>query len=186
MGVAGHADVLAHIDHWLSQVVIGLNLCPFASVPHKAGRVRKVVCDSADEACVAQALVEELHLLQASSTSELETTLLVTPHCFTNFLDYNEFLGLVDDLIEQLGWQGVFQVASFHPDYQFAGTHKEDDGNLTNCAPYPLFHLLREESLSRAVNGYPAVAQVPEINIKTMHSLTPEQKKQLFYYLARF
>ena len=186
MAVAGREDVLAHIDHWLNKVVIGLNLCPFAGSPHKAGRVRKVVCDSTDEASVAAALVQELHLLQASSTSELETTLVVTPHCFANFLDYNEFLGLVDDLIEQCGWQGVFQVASFHPDYQFAGTREGDDENLTNSAPYPIFHLLREESLSKAVDSYPAVAQIPETNIETMRGLTPEQKKQLFYYLARF
>jgi len=184
--VTSDAEVLEQVDHWLNEVVIGLNLCPFAGGPSNANRIRKVVCEASDDTSVAEILVGELLRLESVPISEVETTLVIVPHCFESFVDYNQFLGFIEEVIEQYNWQGIFQVASFHPDYQFADTQKDDDENLTNRAPYPMFHLLREESLTRAVDNYPGVDEIPGVNIEKMRSLPLEQKKRLFYYLSQF
>ncbi len=178
-----HQQVSDQVDRWLQQVVIGLNLCPFALKPYKNKQIRLEVSDCTDEACLLQQLQDEFHRLQQTEVAELETTLLITPFMLNDFYDYNQFLDYVDALIDSNDWVGTFQVATFHPDYQFAGTQADDDENLTNRAPYPILHLLREESLEKAIARYPNPEQIPENNIETVCHLSTEQKAQLFPYL---
>lgn len=171
------------IDHWLYNVVIGLNLCPFALKPYKNKQIRTVVSECTDEACLLEEILNEFKRLETTDVKELETTLLVVPNMLQDFYDYNQFLDYVDALIEQSNWTGIFQVATFHPDYQFAGTKPEDAENLTNRSPYPILHLLREESLEKAIARYPNPEQIPETNIKRVQDLNQVERKALFPFL---
>ncbi len=148
---------------------MGLNLCPFAKRELRAGRVRFMVSDATEEAQLLQALHAELQRLVDDSA--IETSLLIHPKVLTDFDDYNQFLDLADGLLVQMGLDGVFQIASFHPQYQFEGTEFEDVENYTNRSPYPLLHLLREESLSQAIDDYPDVDGIPKRNIGRLERL---------------
>jgi len=166
------------VRRWLESVVIDLNLCPFARREFLDDRIRFTETDATNEVQLLQALEAELELLSASDS--IETTLLVHPNVLADFEDYNQFLGLADGLLLQMGLEGVFQIASFHPDYQFAGTHPEDAENYTNRSPHPLLHLLREESLARAIEHTADVDQIPIRNIQKMNELGVEKLKLLF------
>lgn len=122
-------------------------------------------------------------MLETSTSDQLETTLVVTPNAFPDFLDYNDFLSRAELVIKKAGLEGVFQLASFHPNYQFYGTAPEDLGNLTNRSPYPIFHLLREESLEHALAEYSEPESIYETNIKTVSDLKPEILRKKFWYL---
>lgn len=167
----------SEVRHWLKSVVIELNLCPFAERELINGRVRFAESDAANEVQLLQALEAEFELLAGDAS--IETTLLVHPHVLTDFEDYNQFLELADGLLVQMGLDGIFQIASFHPDYQFAGTHPDDAENYTNRSPYPLLHILREESLARAIELTPDVDQIPIRNIRKMNELGTEELKLL-------
>lgn len=171
------------VDQWLDQVVIGLNLCPFALKPYKNQQIDLVVSNCTDEACLLENLQQELQRLENTAAADLETTLLIVPNMMQDFYDYNQFLDYVDALIEQQGWTGTFQIATFHPDYQFGGTMPEDAENLTNRAPYPILHLLREASLEKALAHYPHPEQIPENNIQTVSTLSDSDKLKLFPFL---
>lgn len=173
------------VRDWLEKIVIGLNLCPFAAQPAHSGRVRVVVSDAQDELDLLAELQIELQKLDDSKPAEIETTLIAVPRMFADFVDYNDFLDQVDGLLDQFEWTGIYQVASFHPHYQFAGTAPDDPENLTNRAPYPLLHLLREDSIEAAVDSHPDVDGIPQANIGRMRALSDEQRVQLFAYLAR-
>ena len=134
--------------------MIGLNLCPFAKAVHAKQQVRFVISDATTESALLEQLGEELVLLRDTPADQVDTTLLVHPQVLGDFLDYNDFLDQADALVEALALDGVLQVASFHPDYQFAGTDPDDAENLTNRAPWPTLHLLREDSVARAVDAY--------------------------------
>ena len=136
--------VEAAVRHWIETVVIGLNLCPFAARPFRAGQVRIHVSDCTDELELLTELQLELTRLDETPAAELETTIIAIPRMLADFLDYNDFLDRVDDLLEQFGWVGEYQLASFHPQYQFAGTQADDAENLTNRSPVPLLHILRD------------------------------------------
>lgn len=177
------APEVAAVRRWLSDVVIGLNLCPFAGHPTSEGRVRFQVSQAKKQKALLAELQAELALLESTPAATLETTLLIVPHLLADFLDYNDFLDRAEVLIARGGWQGTFQVASFHPHYQFANTEPTDAENLTNRAPYPILHLLREASIDQAVDFYPDIDQIPESNILRMNALTDEQKQRLFPYL---
>lgn len=164
--------------NWLESVVIGLKLCPFAKREYDDNRVRFAVTDSATELHLLQTLESELQLLFGNET--IETTLLIHPGVLDDFADYNQFLDLADRLLVQMNLEGVFQIASFHPDYQFEGTLPDDAENYTNRSPYPTLHILREKSLARAIDATPDIDQVPARNIKTMKSLGAEEMKKLF------
>ncbi len=176
---------VAEVRAWLDDVVIGLNLCPFASRPARLGQVHYSVSEAEDEEQLLQELQAELQALEATSAGERETTLLIVPTLLEDFYDYNQFLEWVDQLILRGGWEGQFQVASFHPHYQFAGTEPDDAENLTNRAPYPILHLLREQSLEAMLARYPDSDQIPERNIATMNELSEAQIQRLFGYLFR-
>ncbi|MDB5986902.1 MAG: hypothetical protein JWR16_1955 [Nevskia sp.] len=173
----------AEIRQWLDAVVIGLNLCPFAARPVRAGRLRIHVSAARTELELLTELQFELQRLEDSTADELETTIIALPQMLAEFADYNDFLGQVDELLEQFEWAGDYQVASFHPQYQFAGTAPDDAENLTNRAPYPLLHLLREDSVEAALDSYPDADRIGEDNIRKMRELNPLQRRQLFGYL---
>ena len=157
--------------HWLERAVIGLNLCPFAKAVHVKEQIRWVESPAEDPEQLLEDLVRELQFLAAADPAEVETTLLIHPRALTDFLDYNDFLDVADAAVESLGLAGVLQVASFHPDYQFAGTAPDDVENLSNRSPYPTLHLLREASIDEAVAAFPEAASIYERNIETLRRL---------------
>ena len=168
------ARVEADVRRWLERAVIGLNLCPFAKAVYARNQVRIVVSDASTERALLEQLGEEMALLRDTPAGQVDTTLLVHPQVLGDFLDFNDFLDDADALVEALDLDGVLQVASFHPHYQFAGTEPDDAVNLTNHAPYPILHLLREDSVDRAVAAYPEPDSIIERNVAAMQELGSE------------
>ena len=156
---------------WLERAVIGLNLCPFAKAVHVRGQIRWVLSDVTTPEALLATLGEELLWLRDTRADDVDTTLLIHPQVLTDFLEYNDFLETADALVESLGLDGVLQVASFHPDYQFAGSAPDDVENFTNRSPYPTLHLLREDSVSRAVEAFPDPDVIVERNVETLRKL---------------
>ena len=165
------ADPIAATRRWLERAVIGLNLCPFAKAVHVKDQVRYVLSEATTADALLQELAEELAWLAETDPGVVDTTLLVHPHVLQDFGDYNDFLDQADAAVDALGLEGEIQVASFHPDYRFAGTDPDDPGNLTNRSPYPMLHLLREASIDRAVAAYPDPDVIVDRNIATMERL---------------
>ena len=165
------------VRQWVEDVVVELNLCPFAKRELTADRVRFVVTDAVSEDELLEALAFELEFL--GSTPSIETTLVIHPHVLGDFSLYNQFLDNADRLLVALKLEGVFQVASFHPDYQFADTKADDAENYTNRSPYPVLHLLREESLERVIASTPDIDQIPKRNIETMNRLGTESLRSM-------
>ncbi len=165
---------IAATRRWLERAVIGLNLCPFAKAVYVKQQVRFVLSDASTPEALLEQLAEELVLLRDTPAEQVDTTLLVHPDVLTDFLDYNDFLDNVDAAVEALDLQGVLQVASFHPDYQFAGTAADDIGNYSNRSPYPTLHLLREDSIDRAVEVFPDPDVIVERNLQTLDKLGVE------------
>ena len=172
------------VRQWLDSVVIGLNLCPFAARPVREGRLRVCVSEARDELELLTELQLELRKLDETPLAELETTVIAIPQMLADFADYNDFLDQVDALLEQFEWTGEYQVASFHPHYQFAGTMPDDAENLSNRSPWPLLHLLREDSVEAALDSHPDPDRIPQDNIQRLRGLTQEQRGQLFGYLS--
>ena len=156
---------------WLLDAVVGLNLCPFAKSVVVKEMVRYRVCTSADSADLLVMLREELQHLAEADPNQLDTTLLIAPKALPDFLDFNEFLTDCDDVLTDLGLDGVLQVADFHPHYQFGGTEADDIENFTNRTPYPTLHLLREASIDKAVQAYPDASLIFERNIEVLNQL---------------
>jgi uncharacterized protein len=165
---------LAETRAWVQRAVIGLNLCPFAKAPQTKGLVRYALSLATDPEALMADLVAELERLAESPADRLETTLLVHPHVFADFEAFNDFLDLADGAVQALDLEGVIQVASFHPDYRFADSAPDDVANATNRAPYPTLHLLREDSIDRAVQAFPEAETIFEANIETMRQLGAE------------
>ena len=168
------AAILAATAAWLEKAVIGLNLCPFAKSVHVKKQIRYVVSDASTPEELLAELLDELQTLSDSSPEEIDTTLLIHPDVLTDFLDYNEFLDVADAAVEDLDLEGELQVASFHPRFQFADTAPDDMGNYSNRSPYPTLHLLREESIERAVEAFPQASGIFENNIETLEKLGHE------------
>lgn len=156
---------------WLERAVIGLNLCPFAKSVHVKGQVHYAVSAARHTERLLDDLIFELKALLALDASVRDTTLLVAPDCLGNFLDFNDFLAQADQALVDLELEGVIQIASLHPDYQFAGTSVDDITNFTNRSPYPTLHLLREDSIDRAVQAFPDAEAIFEVNMQTMEQL---------------
>lgn len=165
------AQAIAETRAWVDRAVIGLNLCPFAKAVQTKDQVRYVVSAATDEEALLQQLCDEMRLLVDTPAGEIDTTLLIHPSVLTNFLDYNDFLDVVDAAVDELGLAGVLQVASFHPDYQFDGTEVSDVTNATNQSPYPTLHLLREDSVDRAVTAFAEPETIFEANMRTLEAL---------------
>jgi hypothetical protein len=165
--------VLQATRAWVEHAVIGLNLCPFAKAVQVKGLMRYVCSDARDTDALLAVLRSELQRLADTPMDEVETTLLVHPQVLQYFLDYNDFLAEADALLEQMGLDGTLQIASFHPQYQFAGTDADDIENATNRSPYPTLHLLREASIERAVAAFPEAEAIYEANQRTLRALGP-------------
>jgi len=166
--------IVAATRKWLERAVIGLNLCPFAKSVYVKEQVRYVVSNASTPEQLLETLMNELQHLSDTSPEQVDTTLLIHPFVLTDFEDYNEFLDVADVAVEDLQLEGELQVASFHPDYQFADTDANDIANYTNRAPYPILHLLREDSIARAVDAFPQAEEIFEKNIDTMEKLGHE------------
>ena len=164
---------IAETRAWVDRAVIGLKLCPFARAPQLQGLVRYVTSPATTVDALLDDLESELRRLAAASADEIETTLLIHPEVLQDFHEYNDFLELAEHAVESLGLEGVLQVASFHPRYQFAGTDIDDLGNASNRSPFPTLHLLREESIERAVEAYGDTEAIFEANIATLEQLGP-------------
>ena len=171
--------VVAHTRAWVARAVVGLNLCPFAKAPMVKEQIRYVVSDASHAQALAQALCEQLHALARADPQVLETTLLIHPGVLAEFDAYNDFLDVAEELLEALGYAGELQIASFHPDYRFAGAAPDDIANATNRAPYPILHLLREASIDRAVAAIPDARPIFEANIDTLRRLGAQGWKDL-------
>ncbi|MFN3545247.1 MAG: DUF1415 domain-containing protein [Thiobacillus sp.] len=165
------AEVVAAMREWIEKAVIGLNLCPFAKAVYVRNQVRFVVSRAPHLDGFLEDLDRELDFLAVADPAEVDTTLLIHPTLLPDFLDFNDFLRLAESAVAEHGLEGVIQIASFHPQYQFEGTAPDDLGNFTNRAPFPTLHLLREASIERAVAAFPEVERIYERNIETMRRL---------------
>ena len=166
-------DPLARTRHWLEQAVIGLNLCPFAKSVHAKGQIRYVLSPATTTEALLAELLAELQFLATAVVEQVDTTLLVHPMVLGDFLDFNDFLAAAEAALEALELDGVLQIASFHPQFQFAGTAPGDMGNCSNRSPYPTLHLLREQSIDRAVAACPDPEAIYGRNIETLEALGP-------------
>lgn len=165
------ASVITATRQWVERAVIGLNLCPFAKSVHVKGQVHYAVSHATTRADLLQDLTTELQALQASDPAVRDQTLVIAPSVLSDFLDFNDFLHDADRALRQLGLEGVLQIASFHPQFQFAGTAEDDITNYTNRGPYPMLHLLREDSIARAVAAFPEPETIFEKNMQTLEQL---------------
>ena len=172
--------IVAATQCWLERAVIGLNLCPFAKAVHVKKQIRYAVtaAQTADE--LLAELAHELQLLVDTAPTTLDTTLLIHPQVMGDFLDFHFFLAEANAAIRNLGLEGVFQIASLHPQYEFAGSDTDDIENFSNRSPYPTLHLLREASIDRAVAAFPDAADIFERNIETLQTLGPDGWQRLW------
>lgn len=165
------ATVVQDMRTWLERAVIGLNLCPFAKAVHVKGQIHYVVSLATEPQELLQDLARELKALASMDPEARDTTLLMAPLCLSDFLDFNDFLAEADRTLLDLDFDGMLQIASFHPDFQFAGTTADDITNFTNRAPYPTLHLLREASIDRAVEAFPEAETIFEKNMQTLEQM---------------
>lgn len=171
--------IIADTQTWLEKAVIGLNLCPFAKAVHVKKQIRYVVSEATTPEALLEDLLAELRKLQHTPAEEIDTTLLIHPYVLTDFLDFNDFLDTVDIATAEPEFGNAFQVASLHPQYQFAGTAVDDIENYTNRAPYPTLHLLREDSVDKAVDAFPDADRIADTNIETLLKLGHEGWEKL-------
>lgn len=162
---------------WLRDIVIALNFCPFAKKELLRDTIRLQVCSMHDIGKMLEQLVGQMLFLQENN--DIETTLLIYPDQFSDFEEFLDFVDMAQQILQMQGMEGVFQLATFHPDYCFEGVPQDDPGNYTNRSPYPMVHILREAAVEAAIEHYPNPEQIPERNVKTAHSLGIEQLKLL-------
>lgn len=165
------APFIVETRAWVERVVIGLKLCPFAPAPALKGLVRYATSEANNPEALLEDLAMELQHLVASPPEEVETTLLIHPQVLQDFHDFNDFLEVADEALRMWGLEGEIQIASFHPQYQFAGTDPDDIGNATNRSPYPMLHLLREQSIARAVDAFGDTRSISVANLETLEKL---------------
>ena len=171
MDSTDHDIILEDTRRWLEKAVIGLNLCPFAKSVYVKNQVRIVVSEARDPATLLEQLMMELKLLAETPSEETDTSLLVHPYVLQRFLNFNDFLEIVDAAVAELGLEGELQVASFHPKFQFSDTTINDISNFTNRSPYPTLHLIRESSIARAVEAFPEAEAIFERNIALLEEM---------------
>jgi hypothetical protein len=168
---AATSPFISDTVRWLERAVIGLNLCPFAKGVHVKGQIHYAVASTDNTEEVLELLRSELAALVNTPAEERDTTLIVLPHCLQDFLDFNDFLGRAEAVLDDMELEGTLQIASFHPQFQFAGTDADDVTNCTNRSPYPTLHLLREESIDRAVEVFPEAESIFERNMEVLEGL---------------
>lgn len=173
------------IWQWLDDVVIDLNLCPFAKKPRRQNQIRLVMATSESLTALLDKFADELDHLAKTPDEQTDTTMFAIQNELADFEDYLDFLDECHRVNDELGYEGVFQLASFHPDYQFEGLEFDDHANLTNRSPLPIVHIIREESVSRVLKNYPSPERIPEDNIDRVRALNSQQLTQLFPYLFK-
>ena len=156
---------------WLERAVIALNLCPFAKAVHTKAQIHYVVSAATDGRELLQDLQRELEALAEIAPDQRDTTLLMAPACLEDFLDFNDFLAHADALLVALELDEDYQIADFHPQYQFGGTNPDEMGNFTNRSPYPTLHLLREDSIDKAGEVFPEAETIYERNMETLEKI---------------
>ncbi len=171
MNKESNDDIIAVTQRWLERAVIGLNLCPFAKAVHVKKQIRYTVSSATTPEALLEDLIREMEILAETSPEKIDTTLLIHPYVLQDFLDYNDFLDVADEVLLDRDLAGELQIASMHPQYQFADTNINDIENYTNRSPYPTLHLLREESVDKAVAAFPEADKIFEKNIETMNKL---------------
>ncbi|MDR7269253.1 hypothetical protein J2X20_001882 [Pelomonas saccharophila] len=172
-------QIIQDTRDWVVKAVIGLNLCPFAKAVHVNDRIRYVVSEATEPEALLKDLARELLTLNRADPEEIDTTLVIHPNVLTDFLDFNDFLDAADALVEELKLDGILQIADFHPGYQFDGSAADDIANYSNRSPYPTLHILREDSIERAVESMPDTASIYESNLETLDKLGHEGWRQL-------
>lgn len=178
-------NVLGITKAWLEAFVLGLNLCPFARHPYRTEKIRYVVFEGEDLEQLTETLVKELQYLDTTTPSVCETVLIILKDALADFQEYLDYLEMAEIVVEQMDFEGIFQVASFHPDYQFDETLPNDVENYTNRSPYPILHLLREDSVERAIEAFPEVGDIPTQNIETMKKLGIQTVKKMLNDIKR-
>ena len=170
--------IISRVRYWIDEAVVGLNLCPFANSVIQQNKVHYVVSKSEElESLILELYQQCQHLIE---TPEIETTLLIIPHQLQEFADFNQILDQVDAMIEGFSWVGVFQIASFHPSYQFSNTRPEDRQNWSNRSPFPILHILRESKITQAVSSYKNPEKIPEANIRTLETMDAKEFERVF------
>ncbi len=169
------------VETWLYEVVIGLQLCPFAKAPAQKNQIRIVISNASTEEALNEELIKECQFLD--NNKDTETSLLVCPQMLNDFFDFCQFLYWAQSTLKSNDWQGIYQLAHFHPHYCFSNCEPKDPQNLTNRSPYPILHILRESSLTKVLEKFENSDSIPERNIQTMNNLNQKQIKQYFYYL---
>ena len=173
------ADIVGLTKAWLEHAVIGLNLCPFAKSVYVKEKIDYRLCTATEPDQLLDALKTALQDLVDTDPEVIDTTLLIHPWVLQDFFEYNNFLDRADNLLDKAGLNGVIQIASFHPQYQFADTTPDDITNSTNRSPYPMLHLLREDSLTKAIDAVPEAATIFERNMETLRNLGSDGWQQL-------
>ena len=168
---------IAATKSWLKNVVIGMNFCPFAALPYKKGEVLFILDKKNNDELRLGTLVSQLSAMD--NDESIETTLIIYPDHYKDFYDYLDWVSLCENAIEELGYEGVYQVASFHPQYIFEGSELNDAANYTNRSPYPMVHLIREDSVEKARETHPDIESVPNTNIKKARKKGLESMKLL-------
>lgn len=168
---AGHDKVIQRVQAWLQNLVIGLNLCPFAAAPLRAGRVRYTVCDATEPEIIYRSFLQELDAFLGLPATQAETGLFILSRGLGDFDDYLDMLADLEHTLAEAGLEGVVQLASFHPDYVFVGSDPDDPANYTNRSPYPIFHLIREQELERVLVNYPDPEAIPQRNIERLRAM---------------
>lgn len=161
--------IIQHTKNWINSFIIKLTICPFAKREFERGSLRILVSNTQEVAQGLEDLIREIERLNKQSA--IETSLLILPFLGNDFLSYLDFVDLAEDLLREQGYEGVYQLATFHPDYCFADVDSNDVSNYTNRSPYPMLHILREETVEKAIHYYGDTSKIPEENIKTMHEL---------------
>lgn len=172
-------DFIEKTKSWIQTFVIGLNICPFASHPFREDKIRYRLEESESAEKLVETLMEELNFLQKNEITEIETSILIHPNVLTEFLDYNDFLSVAEAVLAEMNLEGEIQIASFHPDYQFAGEAKNAPSNYVTRSPFPMLHLLRESSVTKAVEMHPNTEQIPFDNIQKLNDLGLEKIKKM-------
>lgn len=175
------SEIIKSIRYWLNDIVIGLQFCPFAHHPYRLNRIHYQVSRLPSAEARINELLEECQRLDQDQS--IETTLIIYPNALESYFDYQQFLEWANSTLKNYHWQGVYQLASFHPNYCFAYTDEDDKENYTNRSPYPIIHLLREDSLTTLIDKHPDIDRIPEINKNTIASLSEEEFRRLFSYL---
>ena len=183
---SNEGDIVAATRHWLEVAVIGLNLCPFAKAVHVKRQIRYAVTQASNESELLAVLRDELSLLAKADANDIDTTLLIHPKALTDFIEYTAFLRQTDRLLRKEGHEGTLQIASFHPAYEFAGSDPADIENCSNRSPFPMLHLLREDSIERAVAAFPDAGEIYQRNIETLRKLGHEGWRGLLIEPSRW